>query len=132
VIHKIIKFFDRLEDHVREKLSEYPLIYGLIGGIAIVVFWRAIWEIFDNIEIFNGISGGLLTLGISMVVLLGTGLFVSFFVGDRIIISGLKHEKRLEEKALEEIEKEFDIITHLKTKLDNIEKNLIEINDKIK
>lgn len=132
MIHKIVKFFDRLEDRIRETLSHFPLIYGIVGGIAIVVFWRGVWEIFDNIEIFNGISGGFLTLLISTAILLGTGLFVSFFIGDRIILSGLRHEKKLEEKALEEIEKEFDIIKHVQIKLESIEKTLSEIREKIK
>lgn len=132
MFHKIIRFFDKLEDRIRETLSRFPVIYSIIGGVAIVVFWRGIWVIFDNIDIFNGMSGGIITVIMSTVVMLGTGLFVSFFVGDRIILSGLKHEKKLEEKAIEEIEKEFDIISHLRIRLDNIEKTLIEIREKIK
>ena len=132
MIRKILHFFDKLEDHIRGFLSRVPVLYGVVGGVAIIVFWRGIWEIFDNIDIFNGVSGGLITVAISAIVLLSTGLFVSFFVGDRIILSGLRHEKRLEEKAIDEIEKEFDIIQHLKLRLDNMEKTLVEIKEKLK
>jgi len=63
--------------------------------------------------------------------MLGTGLFVSFFVGDRIILSGLKHEKKLEEKAIEEIEKENDKINLALSKINSIESHLAEIKEKI-
>lgn len=128
---KIIKFFDKLEDRIRETLSRFPVVYSIVGGVSIVVFWRGIWVIFDSIEIFNGISGGIITLILSTVVMLGTGLFVSFFVGDRIILSGLKHEKKLEEKAIEEIEKESNKINLALSKIDSIESHLAEIKEKI-
>ena len=131
MFHKIVRFFDKLEDRIRETLSRFPVIYSIIGGVAIVVFWRGVWVIFDNIEIFNGISGGIITLVLSTVVMLGTGLFVSFFVGDRIILSGLKHEKKLEEKAIEEIEKENDKINLALSKINSIESHLAEIKEKI-
>ena len=132
MFRKIFHFFDKLEDHTREALSRFPVAYGIIGGVSIVVFWRGIWVIFDNIEIFNGLYGGLLTVAISTIILLLTGLFVSFFIGDRIILSGLKHEKKLEEKEVEELEAEFDIVKHLKTRLDNMEKTLEEMRDLLK
>lgn len=131
-MRRIIRFFDKLEDHIRGALSHFPVAYSIIGGVAIVVFWRGIWEVFDAMPIFNGFYGGLLSVIISAVVLLATGLFVSFFVGDRIILSGLKNEKKIEEKEIEEIEKEFDIVEHSEKRLDNIEKTLIEIEKKIK
>lgn len=33
----ITKFFDRLEDVVRHRLSRYPIIYAFIAGLAIVL-----------------------------------------------------------------------------------------------
>lgn len=129
---KILKFFDKLEDHSREFLSKYPVFYSLIGGIAIVVFWRGVWEIFDTIEIFSGFYGGLLSLVISTVLLLMTGLLVSFFVGDTIILSGIKHDKKITEKTMEEVEMENREMLSAIKKIDHIEKDLEEIKEKLK
>lgn len=129
---KIIRFFDKFEDHVREMLSKFPVIYSLIGGIAIVVFWRGIWEIFDAIEIFGGLSGGLLSLAISTIILLASGLFVSFFIGDTILMSGLKHEKKVTEKNMEELKKDTEMIQQAFLKIESIEKHLAEIKEKIR
>ncbi|HBM45746.1 MAG: hypothetical protein UT05_C0002G0096 [Parcubacteria group bacterium GW2011_GWF2_38_76] len=131
-MRKILKFFDKLEDHIREFLSRFPVIYSLIGGIFVVVFWRAIWEIFDSIEIFNGFYGGLLSLTISTVILLASGLLVSFFVGDTIIISGIKHDKKISEKTMDEVEKENKEMIIAIHKIDHIEKDLEEIKAKLK
>ena len=40
--------------------------------------------------------------------------------------------KKLEEKEAEELEQEFDIIKHLRVRLDNIEKTLAEMRDLLK
>ena len=87
---RLIKFFDRLEDKIRQNLSRVPVIYNIVGGIAIVGFWRGVWMVFDTIPIFNGQYGPIINIVFSTVIMLGTGFFVSFFVGDRIILSGLK------------------------------------------
>src|SRR3989344_9228861 len=103
---RVTKFFERVEDRTRGRLSRLPIIYAIIGGVSIVLFWRGVWNLAD----FLAIQGGLWTflfdpfvsLLISIGLLLGTGLFVSFFIGDRIILSGLKHEKKVDEKTEEE------------------------------
>lgn len=131
MFNKILLFFDKLEDHIRDFLSRFPLVYGIVGGISIVAFWRAVWMIFDNIEIFNGISGGVISLIFSTLIMLATGLFVSFFVGDTIILSGLKHQKKLHEKNNKELKDEDDKINSAFERLNAIEKNIAEIKDKI-
>lgn len=61
---------------------------------------------------------------VSVAILLFTGLFVSFFIGDAIIISGLRKEKRLDEKVASEIKTEIDILKDIQKRLNDIEKEL--------
>ena len=97
---KLFKIFDKLEDKVRANLSRRPRTYALIGSIGIVLLWRGVWMIADDFGL-SGLASAL--LGIA--VLLSIGLFVSFFVGSEIIISGIRAEKRIDEKTEEEIKK---------------------------
>ena len=124
-------FFDKAEDKVRGKLSHSPIAYGIIGGTAVVLFWRAVWHLADSLEksggIFATIFGAPVSLVISAAVLLLTGLFVSFFIGDRIILSGLTHEKKLEEKMEAEVRAEGALLLSLHEKLDRLEKEMREL-----
>jgi hypothetical protein len=116
---QIYKFFDRLEDKVRGSLSHYPIFYALVAGTGIVLFWRGVWytadvcipsilmflnQYFPNIQLLEW--DGPLTIIISMLVLLITGIFVSQFIGNEIIISGLRGEKKTTEKTEDEVEAE--------------------------
>lgn len=123
-IKKILNFFDKLEDRIRAFLSKYPIAYALIGGIGIVLFWRAIWGLSEDIGLSN-----LDSLFISTIILLATGLFVSYFIGDRFIISSLKGEKKIIEKTEEEILNEESEIKKVLTKLNDIENKLDELNE---
>jgi len=120
---KIIRFFDKLEDKIRAALSRRPIIYTLVGGVAIVLFWRGVWLVADSIPFMTG----LVSLILSITILLLTGLFVSFFIGEEIIISGLKKERKLFEKAEFEIKTESDQLSELKTKLEKIEKDIASL-----
>ena len=111
----IIKFFDKLEDHVRGYLSHRPILYTLIGGTAIVLFWYGVWEVAVQIHL-----NAILAIIISVAVLLVTGLFVSFFIGDTIIISGLRHEKKLTEKTETEIQEVTDDLADIKKELHEV------------
>lgn len=133
---RLIRFFDRLEDRVREFLSRSPIAYGIIGGIAIVMFWRGIWHTADLIEAGGSIFAPLFNAPISTLLsaaaLLLTGLFVSFFIGDRIILSGLKHEKKIEEKTETEVREEGVILLDLYQRLERIERELHEVREMVK
>ena len=100
--------FDVLEDHVRAGLSRHAIIYTFVGGTGIVLFWRGVWHVADFLEKKGGIyailfsSGGSIILG--MCILLSTGLFVSMFIGDSIIISGINKEKKKIEQVFQEVE----------------------------
>ena len=125
-MHHIFKFFDKLEDRVRGYLSHYPIVYAIIGGVAIVIFWRGVWEVADQLSISAWWS-----LLASTIVMMITGLFVSFFIGDRIILSGVKHEKKITEKTEEEIAEEETILVNISKRLVQMEKDINEIKGKI-
>ena len=127
VFKKIFRFFDKLEDHVRIALSHYPIVYTIIGGFSIVLFWRGVWMTADYFPFLTGP----ISIIISVSILLVTGLFVSFFITDRIILTGIKQEKKLAEKTETEVAQEesavFSALTHIKS----IEKSLAELSAKV-
>lgn len=92
------KFFDKLEDKVRARLSHRSIIYALIGGLCTVLFWRGVWHTSDILMDKGGFWGWFLyepvTIIWTSIILLMTGLFVSNFIGERIVISGLKKRRK--------------------------------------
>ncbi len=120
MIKSIIRFFDKLEDKIRASLTRRPILYAFIGSVGVVSIWRGVWVIEDSLYM-SGFES--LILGIFITVM--TGLFVSFFIGDNIIISGLRKDKRIDEKTEEEIRKEKSI-------LEIIQKDISDIKDEIK
>ncbi|MCX6813365.1 MAG: hypothetical protein NTV77_02735 [Candidatus Azambacteria bacterium] len=125
---KIFYFFDKLEDNIRATLSKRPVVYAFVGGTAIVLFWRGVWMVADTIPFLTGPVSML----VSIAMLLAIGLFVSFFIGDTILISGLKKEKRLDEKVASEVETELDILNNIQKRLNDIEKELKTLKEKMK
>src|SRR3989338_891269 len=120
IIKKVFKFFDKFEDNVRGVLSRHPIVYSFIGGVAIILFWRGGWHTADLIPFLNGP----ISIVLSVLILLATGLFVSFFVGDRIILSGLNRDKKLIEKTEGEIKEEKITLGEVKKELNKIEGTL--------
>jgi len=145
---KILRFFDKLEDKVRVRLSHKSIFYAFLGGTGVVLFWRGIWHTADifmykGVEIYEttgNVWGKVLayffyepiTIIWTTLILLLTGLFVSTMIGDRIILSGLKHEKKVDEKTEEEIKEEEEQIKILNKKVEKLSTDIEEIKTLLK
>lgn len=125
---KILKFFDKLEDKTRTRLSRHPVIYAFLGAVAIVLFWRGVWGIADETPFLENPYVSLL---VSVIIMLAIGLFVSFFIGDSIILSGLRGEKKLAEKTVEEVKKEGAALAELKNEIQKEEELLTAIKSEL-
>ena len=125
-------------------MSHRQIFYGLVGGIGIVLFWRGVWHTADYFSLvfmkresgsatidMAALWDGLLSFGIGSILLLLTGLFVSSFIGNEIIISGLKGEKKVAEKTEEEVETETTLVKDLRKEVREIKDRLGRIEKKI-
>lgn len=135
LIDSIYYLFDKMEDHIRARLSRHPFIYTFIGGAGVVLFWRGVWHTADAFQSLGGFPGILFSpigsIVVGVTVLLSTGLFVSIFVGDSIIMSGIKHDKKIIERAIEDveleksdIEKMLDLVVEMKQEIEVLEKKV--------
>lgn len=147
-MRRIIKFFDKLEDRVRGRLSHWPIVYALVGGAGIVLFWRGVWHTADAVAFIlqspatdsmglwrplttSQILDGPISVLIGVVMLLMTGLFVSTFIGNEIIISGLRGEKKLAEKTEVEVKTETGAIGEIRSEIKKISERLEAIEKKL-
>lgn len=120
MLNSVICFFDKLEDGIRISLSHYPIPYAFIGGIGVVLFWRGVWE---SADLFPWFSGPVSIL-VGTTILLLTGLLVSVFIGDSIIMSGFNREKKLTEKTESEVRAEKNTLQHVVSELEIIDSDL--------
>ncbi len=131
----ILNFFDKLEDYIRAHLSRYPILYTLVGAIAIVLFWRGVWHTADILQGQGGWLGWIFyeptNLIIMLAILLASGLFVSYFIGDTVILSGLKQEKKTTEKTEKEIREESGQIGEIRSAIKDIKKEVDEIKEAV-
>jgi low affinity Fe/Cu permease len=136
MVHGIFNFFDKLEDRIRGHLSRFPILYTIIGGIAIVLFWRGVWHTADILQAKGGVLGFIfyepVNLLLVLAVLLATGLFVSYFIGDTILISGLRKEKKIHEKTEKEIKEEEATLNDIKKVVKELKNEVDEIKDAVK
>jgi len=137
---EIIKFFDRFEDKTRAWLSRSPIFYALIGGMGVVIFWRGIWHTMDALVGFLNKQpitdspwwDGPLSILIGTFILLLIGLLVSTFIGNEIIISGIKGEKKITEKTEIEVQRETEDVENIKKEIKKMAVDLAEIKEKIR
>lgn len=121
MLKRIVTFFDKFEDRVRIHLSHRPVVYALVGAVGVILLWKGVWETAELIPGLHGI--GSIAAGIA--ILLASGLLVSFFIGDSIIISGFKKEKKLVDKTEAEILKaEKGSTEEILAKLDHLENDM--------
>ncbi len=135
IFQAIYHFFDKVEDYVRALLSAHTFIYTFIGGVAIVLFWRGVWLTADILE-RSGAWGAVLfsstgSIMLSVIILLTTGLFVSVFIGDSIIMSGIKKEKKDIDKTIDELEDEKDDIKKMLYLIGEVRKEIEVLENKL-
>ena len=124
MMKKITLSFEKLESKVRRTLSKYPILYALIGGAGVVLFWRGIWHIADDMNV-----GSVISLIIGFVILILTGIFVSEFIGKQLIITGLIGEKKIATKEEGELETEESQLKNLQKTLNKLEEKLDHLDD---
>lgn len=128
-------FFDKVEDHVRGILVKHLFVYTFIGGTGVVLFWRGIWHMADDFEKIPGFPQFLFSptgstlLGI--IILLSTGLFVSVFIGESVILSGLKKEKRVIDKTIADVDTEKIEVEKSLGMISDVEKEVKSLEGKV-
>jgi len=146
MLKRIVNYFDKLEDKVRHRLSRQPILYAFIGGTGVIIFWRGVWHLNDFVvaEILKKSSNvsaiGVDSLpwwdGASSVIaggamLLITGILVPSFIGNEVIISGIRKEKKIAEKTEEEVETELEKIKSVEKEMKTVIEKLSGIEEKI-
>ena len=100
-----------------------------------MLFWRGVWHTADMLQARGGLLGFIFYEPVNMlivaVVLLATGLFVSYFIGDTVLMSGLKHQKKITDKTEKEIEEEEVQLASIKATVKEIKKEVDEIKEAI-
>ncbi len=126
-------FFDKVEDNIRGVLVKHLFIYTFLGGTGVVLFWRGIWHMADLLEKRGGFSTVLFSpLGstvLGIIILLSTGLFVSVFIGESIIISGIKKGKRVIDKTITDVDNEKAEVEESMAMISDVQKEVKKIED---
>lgn len=135
-------FFDVLEDRVRGFLSHYPIAYAFVAGTGVILFWRGVWHGTDTLHLLFEQYRQASTIDLSLVpwwdaplslfagaaLLLLSGTFVSSFIGNEIIISGLRGEKKLTERTQDAVKHEAGAIAGLQEELAAISRKLDDLS----
>ena len=141
-----MKQFRRFEEKIIIYLSHRPRLYALIVGIGIVLFWRGVWHSTDYIHfIFNSFHSNLttdltsapwwdgpLSFIVGTILLYFTGAFTSSFIGNELILSGLRGEKKLNQKTEVEVKSEVQSILEIKDGLENVSDKIKQLEKKLR
>lgn len=138
MLRLISLFFDKVEDRVRIRLSRFPILFGFIGGFAIVEFWRGVWHLTDWVFLRlgydpYGLFSSIFSVVISSFLLLITGLYVSLFLSDEsIILSGKRGEaKKIFERTESEIREEEGQILRLEKKVEMLSEVITDLKNEL-
>ena len=126
-------------------LSHRPRLYAFIVGVGVVLFWRGVWHTIDHIHSYINYSeisstldalhspwwDGPLSLFVGTFILYFTGAFISSFIGNELILSGLRGEKRLNERTEEEVKNEVRAISDIKDSVKEINRTLEQLEKKV-
>ena len=127
-------------------LSHHSYLYALIVGIGIVLFWRGVWHTVDLFHVYINARhtysmidlavhpwwDGPLSLFVGCFVLYCTKAFISSFIGNELILSGLRSEERLTKKAEHEIKTEEATIVEIKDEITMIAQKLSDLETQVK
>ncbi len=144
-MEKIRGFSMRFEDRIRIYLSHRPQLYALVVGIGIVLFWRGVWHTADFLHTYfalfhsnlttDSLSGawwdGPLSFAVGIIILFATGAFTSSFIGNELILSGLRGEKKLNQKTEVEVKEEEESISDIKKGLKNVSEGIEQLEKKL-
>lgn len=142
---RIRDFLERTEEKSRIYLSHRPRLYALIVGIGIVLFWRGVWHSTDLVHTYLNIFQNNLTIDsfaspwwdgplsfvVGIVVLHFTGAFTSSFIGNELILSGLRGEKRLSQKTESEVKTEEQFVVDIKEELEKMTEKVEQLEREV-
>lgn len=144
---RTMKHFGKLEYRMRMFLSHYPVLYAMIAGIGLVLFWRGVWHTADAIAevIWLSEPGSSIDLGLTApfwdgpvslllgsLILLVCGVFVSELLGKEIIISGLRGERKTIKKTEAEVRMETGAVGDILEEVHEINHRLEGIEEGLK
>ena len=135
----------KVEEKIKIYLSHRPRLYALIVGIGIVLFWRGVWHSTDlihsyfnlfhnNMTIDSLLStwwDGPLSFVVGAIILHFTGAFTSSFIGNELILSGLRGEKKLGQKTESEVKVEEEVIFDIKKELGVMTEKIAELENEV-
>ena len=124
-------------------LSHRPKLYAFIVGVGIVLFWRGVWHTADDLHRYYYLGpsnfdfltspwwDGPLSLLVGIIILYFTGSFISSFIGNELILSGLRGEKRLSERTETEVETEVRAVSDIKDSILALEGKITDLEKKV-
>ena len=126
-------------------LSHHSYLYATIAGIGIVLFWRGVWHTTDSLHLYITHYGNSLTISgadhpwwdgplsfvVGCIILYITRAFVSSFIGNELILSGLRAEKRMTRETEEDVHSEASAISAIKKEISIIAEKLEELEGEV-
>ena len=118
--------FLKLESKARTYFEHSPFIHAFLAGVGMILFWRGVWEVADQIGIHYGWS-----IFWGILILFAIGLFVHTFVGNEIIIKNIETERKLDQKTEKDVLKVGEEVIGEEVTLKYIAESLKLIESKI-